>query len=106
MLPCQDVNFLKSSDMKRRCETELVRMNTTIQLCETAHLIRKNGARISEVIPAQARRPLGGLGGGQKSGLAEKFLFLGGHSMCRDRLDRSGAFERAVCWGIHRYSSR
>ena len=70
---CQDVNFLKSSDMKRICETELVRMNTTIQLCETAHLIRKNGARLQDRLPAPAKRLMGGYPGGRKVGPAGNF---------------------------------
>ena len=29
-IPCQDVNFYKSLDMRRICETELFSMNTTM----------------------------------------------------------------------------
>ena len=64
MLPCQDVNFLKSSDMRRRCETELVRMNTTMQFCESVHLIRKNGAPIQDLSPVTHTARGGGRGGG------------------------------------------
>ena len=75
--------------------------------CESVHLIRKNGARIQEQLPAPAQRRLGGLGGVGKIGLSGKFFSnsclsvrAGRRSRGEDRLDRSGAFERARCWGI------
>ena len=51
-----------------------------------------------EQLPAPARKAVGGRGGGLEFGLAENY-FLDRRSSCEDRLDRSGAFKRAVCRG-------
>jgi hypothetical protein len=49
---------------------------------------------------------VGGLGGSENSDV-RKFFFVGEHGSCgEDRLDRSGAFERAQFWGIQTGTSQ
>jgi hypothetical protein len=60
----------------------------------------KNDSRIQEVLPTRGQIARGGSPPFANPGLQE-IIFMDSRSSCgEDRLDASGAFKRAFCWGI------